>query len=128
MSTFCETCDAWRPTPHTCFPVYEVRDATYDGIGIQPEHPWDFLSEVHASDAEAAAERYAKDYDTDGYFLSRSESNEIVVEIRPASDRDKVRRFKCRAEHSVSYYADEVEAPFTEAIAPASAGEGDHGL
>lgn len=114
MTAYCNTCGSWRPTPHACYPVWEVRDASYDGVGIQLDNPWDAASEVRAADAEEAAEKFAE---MDDEYLIRSESNRLIVEVRAVTNRATVRRFECHASHSVSYHADEVASPV-----PAEAG------
>ena len=104
-------CREYRPLGHACHPAYEVRDATDDSGKLRLDDPWHFASEIRARTPDDAAEKFAEESDQTGdYYLSRSESNKIVVEVRLASDHTRVSRFRCSASHSVSYSAAPVEA------------------
>ena len=89
----------WTDT-HRCAPVWEARLHETRG-----EEEW---TEVHASDAEEAAEKFCEQYDRDGeYGIINSGSAE--VEVRKPGD-DAVTRFDVSAETIPQYSARELKS------------------
>jgi len=100
MSDYCHSCRSFhRPSKHLqVFLVQQVED-----IGSK----FPTIVEVHAVDAELAAERWAEDDDCDSaeYGILRGDDAEVVV---TAADGTKT-RWKVMGESEPTYYASQIE-------------------
>lgn len=92
----CKTCKEWGFTgSHECPPIWEARI-----FETKWQEDW---HEVHAADAERAAQKFAEDYDCYGdYDIIRRGSAE--VEVRKVGD-DKAVLVDVSAESVPHYYA-----------------------
>lgn len=92
----CKTCREWGyADSHKCPPIWEVR--IYETKWQEDWH------EVHASDAERAAQKFAENYDCQGdYDIVKRGSTE--VEVRKQGD-DQIAHVDISAEAVPHYYA-----------------------
>lgn len=100
MKDTCTTCGNWMmfPKSHRCPPAFQVlcADEKWD------DDEWAWASTYYAHDAEAAAEKFAEDYDSNGDYTCVS-GNDLTVDVRNAEG--VVTRWTVHGESVPSYSA-----------------------
>lgn len=108
MSDFarCPNCRSYDfLSRHRCPPVWEAR----------PE--WDcddYWTEVHAVDAESAAEKFAEIYDRDGgeYSIVSGRFRDCIIQVRKPGE-DQIDRYSIDAEAVPTYYGRKLDEAVT---------------
>jgi hypothetical protein len=92
---------------HRCKPRWECRMETK----WMTDDDW---QPIHATDSEAAAEKFAEKYDCEGgeySIVSNRRSDDTIIQVR-TDDESKIERFSIEAEAVPTYYGhrlDEIE-------------------
>ncbi len=100
---WCDRCKEYMiwPESHTCPPTWLVWCPEMDSSR-------DDAKEIRASDAENAAKRWARDFDSNGdYDIVRGA--EYVVHVGTLDEDEKVQKFTVRGETVPEYYAEAVD-------------------
>lgn len=104
MTNFCPKCQGylWKHGVHHCPPCFECR---FDDQWKE-DRDW---REVYAADPEAAAEKFAGDYDCENEYsiLQEGDRCERIIEVR--LDGGAPTRWNISAENVPHYYASEAD-------------------
>lgn len=98
----CSVCGRMKFRDHVCPPVFDCRFADVKNYG-------DHWGRVRDTDPEAAAERFAEEYDCNNehHILQQGDRCEEIIEVR--NREGTITRWRIHAESVPHYYAEEAE-------------------